>query len=125
MSRDDKRPDGYDALPKRFKDYIGQLESRVCALQSDRPTDRETRIRIVNVMARHHKERETYLPDKTTIAFKVGKGWIEARVAEGLRGDVLELRGEWGGLAVYPSSSNVVHVGEADYAAWAEAGRKK
>ena len=33
-----KRPEGYDALPKRFKDYISGLEGQIDSLAKALPT---------------------------------------------------------------------------------------
>ena len=115
-----ERPDGYDALPKRFKDYIRQLEDEIHGLKASQPVKERTRIHVVDHMAAHEGRAPYYLPDKTRFAYHLRsnakeRGGGESMVvslAERVRGEkVLEIHAEWNGIAVYPHSGNVVHIG--------------
>ena len=108
-----QRPDGSDALPKRFRDYMRLLEDRVLSLEKAQPVQEDTAVRIVDHMARSRDEREVHLPSNAEIAFQVGDEWINVHRTDSVHGAALELHGEWNGLAVYPSSSNVVYVSPA------------
>ena len=107
-----QRPDGYDALPKRFKDYIRQMEGELHSARASQLVSTPTRVKIADYSARHDDKPEVYLPDRTRLAFRVGRSswaWIEVRHTDQAP-DAIEVSSSRG-LVVYPGVSNVVYVG--------------
>lgn len=112
-----KRPDGYDALPKRFKDYIRQMESEIDSLEKARPVKEPTRVKIADFSARHDNREEQHFPDNTRIGFALhGLGaaarWIDVRLTERWPRDglMLEVSGE-NAIFIHPGVSNQIYVG--------------
>lgn len=100
------RPDGYDALPKRFKDYIRKLEYNVGMLQGRLPKTEPTNVCIKEYDSLRGVEAKTYLADNAAVEFTVGKErFVAQRKADGL-----EVRTEWNGLMVRPEVTNVITV---------------
>jgi hypothetical protein len=68
---------GYEALPKRFKDYIAALERAVHAVRSVLDAEGETRVRL-----EYYGDREVarYLPEDARVVF-----YLAADVPGGLR----------------------------------------
>jgi hypothetical protein len=62
-------PEGFDALPKRFKEYINGLASELRALQQTLDAEGETRITL-ETYSRSAKVR--YLPNDARIRFALG-----------------------------------------------------
>ena len=115
--KDIEKPADCASLPKRFRAYILSLESSVASLEASRPVTAPTRVKVVDRLALHDDRDEQYLPDDTEVAFRVrdsgGGQWIAVKLARRQEpGDdvAIELCAEWDGLALYPSSSNVVYV---------------
>lgn len=103
-----KRPDGYDRLPKRFRQYVERLEDRVSALEKATPTaGRETALKVVDKL---HGGDDAYLPDTTCLEFSHVPGAV-LRVEACLDG--LRVVSQVGRLAVFPEVSNVVVVAAA------------
>ena len=97
-----ERPDGYEALPKRFRDYIGQLETRLRSLSDSLPTRALTCIEVVDYFASDNER--VYLPDKTKLRFYVGRERFDVCMDD----DGIKVTTEWQGLSVNPEASNVV-----------------
>jgi hypothetical protein len=100
------RPDGFDALPRRFRDYIAKLESEVDGLLKSRPTLTPTGLRVID----YSSDTSTWLPDGTRLEFTVqgAKRLEEIRVYATRRG--IEVNCSTSGLAVLPGVSNVVEI---------------
>lgn len=62
-------PEGFDALPKRFKEYINGLTSELRALQQTLDAEGETRVTL-ETYSRSAKVR--YLPNDARIRFALG-----------------------------------------------------
>ena len=105
------KPTGFDALPKRFKDYIRHLEEEIYSLRKALPSDDPTSVRIADALAEHHGRDLHYLPDNTAIEFLVGKAWFEVKRAD-LEVPSLKVTTDFDGLLVIPGVSNVVYLAE-------------
>lgn len=99
------RPNGYEALPKRFKDHIRNLELKIAALRRMVPRTEKTRVRVIDAM---HRDEDTYLPDDTAIEFMVNGFCFEVQRARNNYG--LSVRATTGSLAVEPNVSNDVTI---------------
>lgn len=97
-------PDGYDALPKRFKLYIRQLEDRVTSLERSQPSATPSRVHVIDYLS----QTKTYLPDATRLVFTVKNDEFEVLHSEDHDG--IEIRSSRHGLAVLPGVSNVVYI---------------
>lgn len=116
-----QRPDGYDALPARFKKYIDALERQVNGLLASRPSATATDIKVVNYDAKSGEE--TYLPTRTRLDLTlrlpqcVEQPKSRSRAASERHvqvyiskdGESVELYGE-DALCVLPDISNVVRI---------------
>jgi len=103
------RPDGYDALPRRFKDYVQALEDQVATLKRDAPTTVKTSIRIKNYLRAgpdgNLDDGSTYLADGTRLEFTINRERFDVYANE----EGLEIMGS-NALAVLPQVSNVVTI---------------
>lgn len=102
---DTKRPDGFDALPARFKRYIADIETRERELRKALPSATKTAVRMVNYM---DKAAEVYLPSDSRIAFSVGRTEFLVQLAD----DGIEVRTDLSGLMIEPNVSNSVLIKE-------------
>lgn len=109
-----ERPDGFSALPKRFKDYIAQLERAIHTLESQVPARRMMNGQSIKVVDRLHEGNDGFLPDDTEFEFHI-KGAVfrikRASPHHGIEG--IEINTEFGVCVVYPRVSNVVVIGSA------------
>lgn len=110
------RPAGYDALPKRFKDYINQMESELNSLQRVLDAEGETRVALESYSRSFTKR---YLPDDARIVFTLERaGGRQAHVEVQIdrrRGSAgLAVSSPDGRLVVLPEVSNefCVRVGD-------------
>lgn len=109
-----ERPADFDKLPKRFRDYFGQLETQIRSLESmvpvRTPKQGASKLRVVDPM---HVGNDGYLLDGTTIEFKLGQhSAIRCRLSQYKHGIVgVELNSpEGGSLCVWPRVSNEIVV---------------
>ena len=108
------RPDGYDALPKRFKDYIRKVENTLTVFEKARPTQR-TRVRTVEYL---NEGAAINLADRVRIEFDIRPKQqrrtepdydrIHVRLSDDGRG--VEVSGYNGRLCVLPDVSNCVTI---------------
>ena len=115
-----QRPEGFDKLPARFKDYVRTLDNEIATLEDRLPVAGQTRCRLVDRLPLARGGSEMHMPDATEVAYlldplrPVHGGWVSIRIgldALGARhGDLMEVRGD-DGLMVIPSVSNVVYIG--------------
>jgi hypothetical protein len=107
--KNDDRPADFYRLPKRFKDYISKLESRMRALESSAVSQVETNTLIKTYGTGDVKR---YLPDSVEIRFNVSGRHQSAIDVKRTRDDdgMLEIYGE-SSLMIQPEVSNVFRVG--------------
>jgi hypothetical protein len=99
----DERPEGYDALPRRFKDYINALEERVRTLRSAMPSQAPTGLRIETY---DRSGQEVYLPDRTRLEFSIGQERFNVCAED----DGLEIGSERSRLLILPGVSNRITI---------------
>lgn len=107
------RPDGFDDLPRRFRDYVRTLEDANKALRDSRPSTGRTSVEVVDYLAKD--EDKTYLSDGTRIRFRVGDAEFEvgaARPHRTVSGSAIEISLNQSLssslLAVLPEAGNIV-----------------
>lgn len=116
MKDDTKRPDGFDALPKRFRDYVRGLESTIETLTHQVPSRASTEGARLMVVDRQHRGNDGYLSDDTRIRHSIvvsgGRPGIEEiEVFRSEHYEGIELRALSGSsLLVRPECANVVVV---------------
>lgn len=98
-----ERPEGFEALPKRFKQYIGAIESKMHAMQKERPSQK-TNVQLVDYAQR---EDGLYLPNDCTIRFTVKGSQLDVS-SRRTDGEGLEVSAVGDSLMIYPQVSNVV-----------------
>src|SRR4051812_31880782 len=111
-------PAGFEALSKRFKDYVRQLQSEIRSLREALPVSEPTAVRIVDRLARGDGRTEAFLPDRTEIAFRMPParaGWTPRWVNVRFDSDkqALQIHGD-SFLAVLPSSANMLYITEVE-----------
>jgi hypothetical protein len=102
------RPDGFDALPKRFKAYIQRVEGDRDRLKSQLPTTTKTKVWIAS---HGPKGSEAYLPSDSRIRFKIGPAdnhTVECYVDRHQPNRLRLYGGDW--LAIVPESGNTASV---------------
>ena len=110
MTPTGERPDGFEKLPNRFKQYLTHLEREVQALKEKLPQAGPTDVKI-----RDYVHAEAYLPEKTVVSFRLPDGtrddhWVSVELIWLGLDRVLKVQSAWGGLSLLPSASNVAHV---------------
>lgn len=121
MRPETKRPDDIGRLPKRFRDYISELEARLHALQAKRPVPGRTRIELQNYSAKSDDDR-LFLPDGTRLLFATASG-VRLELFLNDDYDAIEVMAHEGGLAVLPAVSNVVRLAPVKHGWPKEGGR--
>lgn len=106
------KPTGFDALPKRFKDYVRGLEEEIYSLRKALPVTDPTTVRISDTLGEHHGRQPHYLPDGTAMDFLIGKAWFEVRRSDDMEIPSLKVATDFDGLLVIPNFSNVVYLAE-------------
>lgn len=114
MSRQQRtRPDGFDALPKRFRDYVRNLEDAISGLEATRPGIERTRVSVVDYSSSGGDDAQ-FLGENLRLRFDMSRDGtagdrvhIEVRLARD--GEGVEVTGSES-LIVAPNVSNVVHV---------------
>lgn len=110
-----ERPEGFDALPKRFKDYIIRLEQDLASVRKTVPSVDSTEGARVKIVDRLYAGNDGFISDQSVIEFPVlvdGKiHEFRAQIARGREGQGVEVSSSTAGIVVYPEVSNVVVVG--------------
>lgn len=104
----DARPEGFDALPKRFKNYIRRVEGERDRIKAQQPTTTKTKVWIAS-----HGPRgtEAYLPTESRIRFKIGPDdhhTVECFIEKQQPNRLRLYGGDW--LAIVPESGNTASV---------------
>jgi len=111
MTEKRDRPEGFHALPQRFKTYVAKLENDLRDVRAALPSQVPSRVSI-------GYDSDAYLPDTTVMQYAVGGSILQVRLED--RGDwqVLEVRQTGsmsGAVAVWPSSGNVVYLSPTEF----------
>ncbi len=107
------RPIGYDALPKRFKTYIDDLESQLRTLAMQVPARKAVQGTQLKLVDRLYQGNDGYLSDDTEFAFLIGTDEFRVKAARNHGVDGVEVSSPSGPLVVHPRVSNVVVIGAA------------
>src|SRR5688572_29220637 len=114
----DVRPAGYAALPKRFRDYIAELESKVSTLERQAPNRASRQGARLRLVDRLFAGNDGFLPDDTQFEFLIGGTEFRVKAASRDAGgygiDGVEVSTQNGACVVHPCVSNVVVIGRRE-----------
>ncbi len=104
------RPEGWDALPKRFKDLVVGLEAERDALLAVLPTTQKTNVRVRTY--RNRGDSDIYLPDGSRVEFTIpstGKGIPSFEVEVDVHDGAFRVRSVHG-MVVIPEVTNSLSI---------------
>lgn len=108
-----KRPDGYDALPKRFKDYVRKIEDDYRSLREKQPVADGTRTRVA--LKPYGRSDDVFLPSDSRVVFFLADGnEIEIKTSEYNDYEQLEVKAN-SALIVIPEVSNTLRLASYRY----------
>lgn len=115
MAKTGERPDGYAALPNRFKDYIAALELRVSTLEAQAPCRSSKQGARLKLVDRSYAGNDGFLPDDTVFEFLIDGAEFRVQAARPDKGICgVEVSTQMGACVVHPCVSNVVVIGKRD-----------
>lgn len=115
-SNQNERPSDFDALPKRFRDYIRGLENDIAALRKTMDAEGETRVTLESY-SRTFTPR--YLPNDARIVFALPdargqKRRVELQLDRGRGSSGVQVSSPDGRIVVLPQVSNEICVRVGD-----------
>lgn len=112
MSADEpSRPDGYDALPKRFKDYIRKIETDLRSVREQLPVKTKTNVCVKSGL----QGEPAYLPNDVEVQWTLADGNpVSVEFSRHENGEQITVNG-WTALIVIPEVSNSVRIASYRY----------
>jgi hypothetical protein len=102
-----ERPADFDKLPKRFRDYVRELEHRLHALEALTREEAESSVYIETYSTTQERR---YLPDSTRLCFALPDGKVVVEIGKRRGTETLQVSSPDGRLLVYPEISNEIGI---------------